>query len=319
MQAAPPSAACFGKLPTHGDFVRYHASGRAMQGLDGWVQQGLVRVREHAARADGGAGGEADPGTVCFFVDLPGAPHALAGVLRPSRDRVGRRYPFLVAVEVEVRRIEGRRIPSWPVRYARFYAAAAAFVDEAVSGHFPETDVPERLGALRALFDGALFPVDYEHRLRQTPAGDLWERTWGDAEDGRKYVTLKNLTDALGSARGRAPREAFRVPLPPDARGLDVSFWLEAFWRLLGRPPDQPALFWTAAGPARALYIASAPPPADLLAHLHDAALPAFGAVRALDDTHGRPAALAALALPARYGTLLEDEGLDLCSFLERL
>lgn len=318
MQAAPPSAACFGKLPTHGDFVRYHASGRAMQGFDGWVQQGLVRVRQHAGRAEP----DGEGGAVCFFVDMPGAPHALAGVLRPSRDRVGRRYPFLVAVEAESRRIEGRRIPSWPVRYARFYAAAAAFVDEAVAGHFPETDIAERLGALRALFDGALFPVDYEHRLRQTTADSLWARTWGDAEDGRKYVVLKNLTDALANARGRAPREAFRVPLPRDARGLDVSFWLEAYWRLLGRAPDQPALFWTAPTETAAdavLYIASAPPPADLLAHLHHADLPRDGTVRALDDAHGQPAALAALALPAQYGTLLEDDGLDLCAFLERL
>ena len=319
MQAAPPSAACFGKLPTHGDFVRYHASGRAMQGFDAWVQQGLVRVREHAAH------GEGDGGAICFFVDLPGAPHALAGALRPSRDRVGRRYPFLVAVEAEKERIEGRRIPSWPVRYARFFAAAAAFVDEAVGGHFPEADVVERLGALRALFDGALFPVDYEHRLRQTPAEALWVRTWGDAEDGRKYVVLRNLTERLTNARGRAPREAFRLPLPPDAQGLDVSFWLEAYWRLLGRPPDQPALFWTvpadggAAGSTASLFIASAPPPADLLAHLYDAAAPARDGVLALDDAHGQPAALAALALPARYGTLLEADGLDLCTFLERL
>lgn len=322
MQAASPSAACFGKLPTHGDFVRHHASGRAMQGFDGWVQQGLVRVRQHAGRAEPGG----DGGAVCFFVDMPGVPHALAGVLRSSRDRVGRRYPFLVAVEAESRRIEGRRIPSWPVRYARFYAAATAFVNEAVAGHFPEADVSERLAALRALYDGALFPVDYEHRLRQTPAETLWARTWGDAEDGRKYVVLKNLTDGLANARGRAPRDAFRVPLPRDASNLDVSFWLEAYWRLLGRTPDQPALFWTtpddaalADGAEHALFIASAPPPADLLVHLHDAAVPADGTVRALDDAHGEPAALAALALPARYGTLLEDDGLDLCAFLERL
>ena len=135
-------------------------------------------------------------------------PHALAGVMRPSRDRVGRRYPFLVAVEVESRRIEGRRIPSWPVRYARFYQAAAAFVHEAVEGRFPDGDVAERLGALRAIYDGALFPVDYEYRLRHTPAENLWARTWGDPADGRKYVVLKNLTEALGAARGRAPRGA---------------------------------------------------------------------------------------------------------------
>lgn len=319
MQAASPSAACFGKLPTHGDFVRYHASGRAMQGFDAWVQQGLVRVRQHAGRAEP----ESDGGAVCFFVDMPGVPHALAGVMRSSRDRVGRRYPFLVAVEAESRRIEGRRIPSWPVRYARFYAAATAFVDEAVAGHFPETDVAERLTALRALYDGALFPVDYEHRLRQTPTESLWARTWGDPEDGRKYVVLKNLTDVLANARGRAPREAFRVPLPPDAQSLDVSFWIEAYWRILGRAPDQPALFWTMPNETKehepSLFIASAPPPADLLVHLHDAALPTDGTVRALDDAHGEPAALAALALPARYGTLLEDDGLDLCAFLERL
>lgn len=315
MPPSPPSAACFGKLPSHGDFVRYHASGRAMQALDAWVQQGLLRVRQQGHEEAIGAP------TVCFLIDLPGTAHALVGALRPSRDRVGRAYPFLVAVGVEKRTLDGRRIPSWPVRYERFYEAAAAFVNDAVDGHLANGDLGRALAGLQAIYDATPFPVDYGYRLRQADTASLWGRTWGDPADGRKYVVLKYLTERLGRARGRAPREAFRIPLPGDPAPLDVSFWLEAYWRLLGRAPDQPALFWDAPSPAAdaALYVGSAPPPPDLLNALYapDAA-PGTGVV-ALDDAQGQPAAHAALALPARYGTLLEDETLDFNAFLNRL
>lgn len=289
-----------------------------MQALDAWVQQGLVRVRQQQGRGEE----EAGSGTTCFFIDLPNAPHALAGALRPSRDRVGRTYPFLVAVEIEKREVDGRRIPSWPVRYAQFYEAAVTVVDEAVDGHLADADLAPRLATLRRLYDSAAFPVDYGHRFRQATASSLWARTWGDPEDGRKYVLLKNLTERLARANGRAPREALQIALPDDAAPLDVSFWAEAYWHLLGRPPAQPALFWSLAGPGEAppvLFLASAPPPADLLVHLYSPGVVGYNGVIALDDALGQPAALAALALPAEIGTLLEDDALDLHTFLQRL
>jgi type VI secretion system ImpM family protein len=288
-----------------------------MRAFDAWVQQGLV-----AARRELGTGRdalEADR-TRCFFVEVPNTPHALAGALRPSRDRSGRRYPFLVAVEIEKRQLEGPRIPSWPDRYDAFFRTAAALVDDAVDGRLADAELAGALHRLRAVYDRTPFPVDYEFRLRQAASSDLWARTWGDAEDGRKYIVVKNLTEVLAQA-GRSAKlpSAIRLPLPQPARGLDVSFWLETCWRLLGTTPDAPAFFWSLTGEGDdGLLLASAPLSPGVLVHLL-AAGARSGAVRALDDADGQPAALAALAIPPRYGTLLEDEGVSLHTFIHRM
>ncbi len=171
MQAASPGASCFGKLPSHGDFIRYNASGRAMQAFDAWVQKGIVEAQKQLGPDLVSAFEKAK--TTCFFFDAPNAPHVLAGALRPSRDRTGRRYPFLVAVEVEKQRVEGRRIPGWPDRYERFFRAAAGLVDDAVDGRLDDGDLEEGLPMLQALHDATPFPVDYEFRLRQASAHDF--------------------------------------------------------------------------------------------------------------------------------------------------
>lgn len=320
MQAAPSGASCFGKLPTRGDFVRANAEGRAMRELDAWMQRGVAEAKRHLGN-DLAAAFEAS-GPMCFFLEVPNAPHALAGALRPSRDRSGRRYPFLVAVEIEKRQLDGRRIPSWPHRYEAFYRAAAALVNDAVEGHVAAEQVGEALQTLRLAYDRTPFPVDYEFRLRQAEARDLWARTWGDAEDGRKYVLLKNLTEAFaqsGSRRTSRLPSLLRIPLSRPAHGLDVSFWLETCWQLLGTPPDHSAFFWPPADEGNAeLLVAASPPPPGLFLHLL-AGDHASDAAPRLDDADGQPAALAALALPARHGTLLEEDELSLHTFVQRM
>ena len=320
MQAAPPGASYFGKLPSRGDFIRANAGGRAMREFDAWIQRG---VREASQQFGSGlaAAFEAS-GPTCFFVEVPNAPHALAGALRPSRDRTGRRYPFLVAVEIEKQTLDGRRIPSWPDRYATFYHDAAALVDDAVEGRLAPEQLDSALQALRATYDRTPFPVDYEFRLRQAPADDLWSRTWGDAEDGRKYVLLKNLTEAVPqNGHGRAVKlpPLLRFPLPRPADGIDVSFWLETVWQLLGAPPHASAFYWSLSADGKGeLLVAPSPSPPNVFVHLLGAEHPRPRVPR-LDDASGQPAALAALALPARYGTLLEEDALSFCTFIERM
>lgn len=318
MQAAPPTATCFGKLPSHGDFVRVHATGRAVEGLDAWLQRGV----RHAQRSLGRAFDAASDGApaVSFVFDPPAGPHLLLGALKPSRDRSGRRYPFLVAVEVERARVEGRRLPSWPLRYQAVFGEAVALVTDAVSGAVETDGLPHRLQHLRARFDATPFLVDYEHRLRTEESETLWARTWGDAQDGRKYILLRNLAAALdGRSNGHPAPLAF--PLPPAgdplaaSAGLAVSFWLEVFWRMLGRPPERPTYLWrtTPEGPGRLLVSATPPPPALFAELVGDGS----GGAMHLDDGGGESAVRAALALPPHLGTLLETPGLSLWTFLQ--
>ncbi len=98
MQADP--IGFFGKLPTHGDFISSALGSRLKSELDRWVQNGLIALEArlgsdwrrlfHATKA-------------WRFVVGKGiwAPSTIAGVLLPSRDRVGRSFPLIIAVQLQ--------------------------------------------------------------------------------------------------------------------------------------------------------------------------------------------------------------------------
>ncbi|MGY5777293.1 type VI secretion system-associated protein TagF [Rhizobium sp. LEGMi135b] len=90
----------FGKLPTHGDFVSSALGSRLQSELDQWVHNGLVAL-EAALGSDWRRLFHAT--TAWRFVVGKGvwAPSAVAGVLLPSRDRVGRSFPLIIAAQLQ--------------------------------------------------------------------------------------------------------------------------------------------------------------------------------------------------------------------------
>ncbi len=91
-------AGYFGKLPSRGDFVRDGLSRGLVRCWDGWLQRVLPR-----AVAELGPDWEADwDAAPSWLVTLPPAicgPCGWTGVMLPSSDRSGRRFPLLLAVE----------------------------------------------------------------------------------------------------------------------------------------------------------------------------------------------------------------------------
>jgi type VI secretion system protein ImpM len=99
----PPKPGLFGKHPARGDFLDSGLSPAVIAGLERWLDGALADCRTllspqweglwDAAQDDSATRG------LCFWVGegLTGG-EVLAGVLRPSRDKVGRRYPLLLLI-----------------------------------------------------------------------------------------------------------------------------------------------------------------------------------------------------------------------------
>ncbi|MEO6340242.1 MAG: type VI secretion system-associated protein TagF [Caulobacteraceae bacterium] len=96
---AATNCGLYGKLPAVGDFVRRGLEPAVAAKLQDWLQQGLAGL----------AGGDAqtrdetiDTAPSWRFVASAGVlgEAAMAGMLAPSRDRVGRRYPLIALVEL---------------------------------------------------------------------------------------------------------------------------------------------------------------------------------------------------------------------------
>ena len=89
----------YGKLPSHGDFIGRRVPEALLQAWDAWMQASLQRSRE------GAASNWLDvylTAPMWRFVAPAGSLHAqaIAGVVFPSVDRVGRCFPFTVFAEL---------------------------------------------------------------------------------------------------------------------------------------------------------------------------------------------------------------------------
>lgn len=324
MQAATFSLSGFGKLPTHGDFVRHNAAGPASRALDEWLQRGLFFLQ---AQRSVGLDAAYDAAPACGFLFNAGRGRPpLLGVVQPSRDQAGRKFPFVVAREVPTPAPGGDAVPL-PVVFRAFLEQAAALVNAITAGQVAHRDVVARLEALDGVDASGGQGDEYRAYLRRTTLKAWCEALWGYFDDSRKYVLFKNWIEVLQPHRGNAsPPLAFglRFPLDEAAPTLGVGFWWDACRRLLQTPLEAPSCFWSLQAPRGAEA-----PGSHLLLFFQPPPYKAFGEALATAVTGesvfdlqaaGRgEAARAALAIPPRYGQLLEDEGLSLYAFLERL
>ena len=85
----------FGKLPSHGDFVRRHLPESFVRPWDDWLQAGIIAARQTLGHEFDGLARRAP----AWRFRLPrGAcgQSAVAGILLPSQDIVGRFFPLTV-------------------------------------------------------------------------------------------------------------------------------------------------------------------------------------------------------------------------------
>ncbi|MBR0684242.1 type VI secretion system-associated protein TagF, partial [Roseomonas eburnea] len=97
MPDALPLTGLYGKVPAHGDFVRRGLPTSFVGPWDAWLQAGIARAREGMGEHWPAAW---DAAPAWRFALPAGAcgPDAVAGVMLPSEDQVGRRFPITLAV-----------------------------------------------------------------------------------------------------------------------------------------------------------------------------------------------------------------------------
>jgi type VI secretion system protein ImpM len=129
MNPAPFDVGFYGKLPSHGDFLRRRVSDAFVAAWDAWLQECLAESRDSL--------GDRWLDTfvtspVWSFACAPGAagPSAVAGVMAPSVDRVGRYFYVTVAATLPSSVLPGMAAS----QAAGFFKAAEDLVIEAVSG-----------------------------------------------------------------------------------------------------------------------------------------------------------------------------------------
>ena len=102
MMTPQASYGYYGKLPFAGDFLRRGLSGAFISAWDAWLQRTMIAGREELGDEHWTMSYFSAP--IWRFSIAPGlcGPHGMAGILMPSLDRVGRRFPFCIAAETDL-------------------------------------------------------------------------------------------------------------------------------------------------------------------------------------------------------------------------
>jgi len=258
MQSALLPAFCFGKLPTQADFVRFNSSSREALTFDQWLQQGL-----HSLRTQRGVAWEREfdeaPG-YHFIFSPENTERMLIGVMKPSADKSGRRYPFLVSAPVGRRSLTSAEMTLIPALYAEFFDQADGCIVNAQNG-VDVRDLQSQIARLHeAHFDGVSVSREFGLFLDQMSNESYWEEVLGSFDDRRKYLMMMNLIEVMRPFRGRSLARlllGLRFPLSNNPHGVnnEVCFWMRVCSEILDTSLSSPVAFWTMPSPPRMSYL----------------------------------------------------------------
>lgn len=256
------SVGAFGKIPSQGDFVRIQCGTAAAAALDRWLEEGVDLVR----RADA----QLPEAPAQFLFRAPGVREVLLGVLAPSRDAVGRRFPLAIFGALDGAAL-AESFPILPTAFARFLGTAAQLVVTAAST--PPSDPAAAVRALPVPSPQEISIAD--ELLRKTllaaRGADFIGRLFASAPEGCRYYAFRTFLGACRQSGGNPNKGGPTLDCPVTC-DVDRLTWLELARRLLGWRDTAPSLLWNE---TRLLMSLGPAPPALLSYHAkpdHDGA-----------------------------------------------
>ncbi|MBX3184476.1 MAG: type VI secretion system-associated protein TagF [Polyangiaceae bacterium] len=259
----------FGKLPSAGDFLRGGVAGEPASGFERWVEQGMVYGGSR--RASWAA--DFDAGAPHGFVYRPPASaqaiSVIAGVIAPSRDRVGRRFPIVIFCQIPGPILAGAPHVA-PLLLGEFLEHAGEIL------HAAPTLSPE---AFRAAVAGVAAPridqlathaTEYAEWAQGTPTSTPFGVTYGDPSSAGPAHAIDTLIQCVAPMLGQEPMDTpLAARLPLGAGGIaSAAFWIDVTRRVARWRQTTPTAFWSAAAGGGQLLIQLGATPVSSLAEL---------------------------------------------------
>jgi type VI secretion system protein ImpM len=235
----------YGKLPLSAEFIRCRASGAEIDELDRWIREGMFH-----AKSTLGPAWSMDflKGDQWAFLYVPlDRSRFLAGLLKPSQDKAGREFPFLIYLLLE--RTEFHEIP-WcaPMHFREFFVQSHRLLEDVGT----ETDLSRLQFRLQALSpveepEPASIETRYHVELLRRRMRDHWTNVLGGFDNSKKYDLLRSLLH-LPSGSDSASQGHWQAQFPllieSKEEAYDLPFWMDLASHALGRRPEAGILFW---------------------------------------------------------------------------
>ena len=211
----------FGKLPSHGDFVSSGVGLALQHELDHWLQSGLRAGEERLGSRWHGTFHAMPPWRFIVERGLWG-PATIAGVLLPSKDRVGRSFPLVIAAQLYAFDDHPRQL----YLDAAWFTAAEALGESSLARDFDIGTFTAGLKRLR-LPHAERSAIAGRFAARQRESTTLWWRTDATSAQvkGFRTVSAPGLSHFLrlidsGDAAPRPEVHAGETPRPDNGAAI---------------------------------------------------------------------------------------------------
>lgn len=247
-----PLVGLYGKIPAERDFVRINAGDFQQAGMDLWFQQGVESLHAEGTRLP------EEP--THFFLVAPTGP-AFVGVCAPGEDAVGRSFPLIISMPLEVRNLI-ETLPLIPSIFASFFEAATV-VAEAARG-LSAQDLATQVDWLKQTLDQGTPVLPLDSLLAGSSFFELRVAIGGLGEGGGYAMhTVLTACDQAGTKAQDSAKQTVTLECPTPTDGMR-AFWLELIRRRLGSAARAPSFMWNTGR----VLVALGPPPAHMLAYL---------------------------------------------------
>ncbi|OQB09863.1 MAG: hypothetical protein BWY17_04481 [Deltaproteobacteria bacterium ADurb.Bin207] len=229
---------CFGKIPSDAEFLRYGTWNDAAVELQRWLE----KASEYAATRHKDTWKLLDSQSpLRFLFRCTQQDTALAGVVIPSSDTLGRAFPLMLAAEISVRHA-GRWAHTLPIALQPFFDQAAQMISR-IHAASDLKDADEwlrdlQLSTLERLQD---HEQPYEDWACGQPLHALLHRLLGSQGESMLH-TLFEATDPFRNVEAPSTNLSLLVPLqaPED---LTLCFWLHVLRCAYGWKKTVPGFF----------------------------------------------------------------------------
>ena len=238
---------CCGKLPIHGDFIRHNLKIREAVTLDDWVQDGVTllnrRYDQKWKRVF-----QLSPNFRFAFVGVEND-RTITGVIAPSRDRIGRDYPF-VLFRASDDPIFKQQQALVPLAYMDTYRTVDALLcqpwqNTSLESVLAQIDSERHLHADLADFN---WHEQLQAILDNTTIGEIWDDILPGADTTIRVAFMYVVMSSLQTVARRSPQRVhwgLRIPLPSgENANKHLAFWLQLSDAVLKGRNWRASLIW---------------------------------------------------------------------------
>lgn len=270
------AASGFGKIPALGDFVRTPSPSDEMLAFEAWLTRAIEAGEARAGSSFRDAFAVAPPYAFLWSGAIDKKQRGvLAGVILPSHDAVGRRFPLVVCAPLPASALAAQPHVA-PLVLHDFFHQAVVTAERAARMR-SQAELHAQIASLAppSLEDATSAIARYTSWTRAQRAIDVWTSLFGaDAERAARYA-LYLLVEATAAYRGQETPPlplGVRAPLggDPGATPTTSAMWLDLVRQVAGWKTTVPSFFVPLAEDApRALIQLGAEPPPSVLTDLY--------------------------------------------------